>query len=149
MPVDLKVKEVSPLTPLFPLYRDPIEPEVIEWLRSRGYAIRKAKSPAHAPGSATSAAAAASVVPHLGQLQSMVFGYLHARGPIGATDDEVEQVLGLSHQTASASRRELVTKGLAEDSGGTRPTRSGRQATVWIVPPKVTLAMARTAIRAG
>ena len=51
----------------------------------------------------------------------------------GFTDDELEVRLALLHQTASARRRALVQKGLIVDSGETRPTRSGRKATVWVL----------------
>ena len=54
-------------------------------------------------------------------------------GSEGFTDDELEVRLELLHQTASARRRALVQKGLLVDSGETRPTRSGRQATVWVL----------------
>lgn len=50
----------------------------------------------------------------------------------GATDDEIEQQLNLRHQTVSPRRRELVLLGKVVDSGRTRPTRSGRRATVWV-----------------
>jgi hypothetical protein len=49
----------------------------------------------------------------------------------GATDEEIETVTGLKHQTASARRRELVIRGLVEDSGERRLTTSGRKAIVW------------------
>lgn len=49
----------------------------------------------------------------------------------GLTDDEIEVLTRLKHQTASARRRELVLLGLVVDSGHRRPTRSGRPATVW------------------
>lgn len=51
----------------------------------------------------------------------------------GRTDDEIEELTGLRHQTASARRRELVQHGAITASGAVRPTRSGRNATVWIV----------------
>jgi len=49
----------------------------------------------------------------------------------GLTDEEIEHTLNLKHQTASARRRELVLGGLIHDSGQTRKTTSGREATVW------------------
>lgn len=60
-----------------------------------------------------------------------VLEFLRARGERGATDDEIERALTLSHQSASARRRELVIMDLAYDSGHRRRTRSGRTATVW------------------
>jgi hypothetical protein len=57
-----------------------------------------------------------------------------AERPNGATDDEIEVALDLKHQTASAARRGLVIAGLVRDSGQVRKTRSGRNATVWVIP---------------
>jgi len=56
--------------------------------------------------------------------------------PKGATCDEVEAALSLSHQTASARIRELFQDGSIRDSGLRRNTRTGRKATVWeaVVP---------------
>jgi hypothetical protein len=89
--------------------------------------------PPHEAGSDTSAEAARSILGGIGRLQALVLEVLVARGNIGATDDELEVRLGLKHQTVSARRRELVLKGLARNSGSTRPTRSGRPAAVWIL----------------
>lgn len=50
----------------------------------------------------------------------------------GLTDDQVEILLAMRHQTASARRRGLVLKGLVEDSGRRRKTSSGRLAIVWV-----------------
>ena len=50
----------------------------------------------------------------------------------GATDDELERLLQLRHQTVSARRRELVLLGKVVDSGRTRKTRSGCKAKVWV-----------------
>ena len=51
----------------------------------------------------------------------------------GATCDEIEVSLSLSHQTASARVRDLFQGGLIVDSGIRRKTRTGRKATVWRV----------------
>lgn len=51
----------------------------------------------------------------------------------GATCDEIEVSLSLSHQTASARVRDLFQGGLIMDSGLRRKTRTGRKATVWRV----------------
>ena len=83
-------------------------------------------------GSDTSEEAAKSIGEKAPTLREQVHGFLKRRGSLGATDYEVEQHLGLSHQTTSARRRELVLKGLAKDSGARRFTGSGRKATVWI-----------------
>lgn len=52
----------------------------------------------------------------------------------GFTCDEVESVLKMSHQTASARIRDLATQGLVVDSRKRRNTRTGRPAIVWRTP---------------
>jgi hypothetical protein len=79
----------------------------------------------------TSAEARASIEPHLGRLQSNVLGFIRSRGKIGATCDEVEQWLDMSHQTASARVHELMHRKCIV-SNGKRKTRSGRNAVVWV-----------------
>lgn len=54
---------------------------------------------------------------------------------IGWTDDELEQQLGRSHQSVSATRNTLMRKGLIDASGITRKTRSGNEAIVWVRSP--------------
>jgi hypothetical protein len=88
---------------------------------------------AYVRGSGTSRAAAASLGDHLARLQFLVLDFIRLQGMTGATDDECEIYLKLRHQTASARRRELVLKDYIIDSERTRPTRSGRQATIWVV----------------
>lgn len=83
-------------------------------------------------GSDTSKEAAEKMEPHLGRLQGDVLSHIRSCADYGATDDEIEIHLQLSHQTASARRRELVLADLIEDSGDRRRTRSNRKATVWI-----------------
>jgi len=51
----------------------------------------------------------------------------------GLTDDDLEVITGLSHQSASARRNGLVRKRLVRDSGERRLTRSGRKAVVWVL----------------
>lgn len=81
-------------------------------------------------GSDTSKAAGESVDRR--SMQEKVNWVLFCQQGIGATDDEIERLLDMRHQTVSARRRELVLAGLVVDSGRTRATRSGRQATVWV-----------------
>ena len=54
-----------------------------------------------------------------------------------STDDELEVVLGLTHQCVSARRRELVLLGAVEWTGAKRLTRSGRSARIWKAIPEV------------
>ena len=60
-----------------------------------------------------------------------ILSELQVRGSVGGTCDEIEQAMGLSHQTASARIRELNMKDRIFDSGLRRKTRSGREAIVW------------------
>lgn len=50
----------------------------------------------------------------------------------GLTCDEIEKMMDGKHQTISARVNELRDKGWIKDSGQRRPTRSGRNAIVWI-----------------
>ncbi len=55
----------------------------------------------------------------------------HIRDTGGATCDETEQALGLSHQTCSARFNDLHKLGRIHISRRKRPTRSGRMANVY------------------
>jgi hypothetical protein len=84
-------------------------------------------------GSDTSKAAAASIEGHVKTLESQVFDLVRQAGDRGLTDDELEVLTALSHQTVSARRRTLVLKRMLRDGGQRRRTRSNRLATVWIL----------------
>jgi hypothetical protein len=84
------------------------------------------------PFSDTSREAARRIEPVTGTLRLLVFRSI-LDSPHGRTDDEIEVLLDMRHQTASARRRELVQQGKVKDSGLTRKTRSGTPATVWVV----------------
>jgi predicted transcriptional regulator len=56
---------------------------------------------------------------------------IRAAGERGVTVDELERVTALPHQTASPRIHELALMGRIVDAG-TRPTRSGRKAAVWV-----------------
>ena len=88
----------------------------------------------HAPhvDVSTSIDAAESIEEVSGSVRRLVLKHIKRCGTYGATDDEIEIALSLRHQTASARRRELYLLGEIT-STGTRPTRSGRHAKVWIV----------------
>ena len=89
--------------------------------------------PGHAKGSETSREAALRITPRAGSLRHLVLGFIWSRGERGATDAEVEEALGLRHQTASARRRELVIGGFVRNSGEKRKTPSGCRASVWVL----------------
>jgi len=65
-------------------------------------------------------------------LRQTVFELIEQRGAHGATCDEIEAELDLSHQCASPRCTELHQKGLIVDSGRRRVTRNGRRACVYI-----------------
>lgn len=79
---------------------------------------------------------AATSLPGYGTILRSVIDSIWASGDHGRTDDEMEVETGMSHQTISAARNRLVAHGWLmprHDDGAkvTRPTRSGRPATVW------------------
>jgi len=87
-------------------------------------------------GSATSADAAKSIEETSGTLRAKVYYYALSVGSFGATRDEIEIALFMTHQTASARVRELVRMGcLCEHPGLIRQTRSGRNAVVFTAVP--------------
>jgi hypothetical protein len=81
---------------------------------------------------ATSHEAARSVEPHITSLQALVLKYLKD-SPM--TDEELVRCLSdcsyMSPSGIRTRRCELVRAGLVEDTGLTRPTRSGRRSIVW------------------
>ncbi len=85
-------------------------------------------------GTDTSDAAGASIVDGLPRLRRIVFVAIK-KSAAGLTDDQVEELTGMKHQTVSARRNELMNAGYIEDTGRRRDTRSGRSATVWQVAP--------------
>lgn len=64
------------------------------------------------------------------QRTSVLLEFLKA-GEKGLTDEECQLNLGLAGSSQRPRRCELVSKGLLKDSGRTRRTISGSQATVW------------------
>jgi len=90
----------------------------------------------HAPyaaGSDTSLAAAIEIDGHLDRLEAKVLAVIRDHDDRGLTCDEVEDLTGLSHQTASARIHALAhKKHLIHPTNLVRKTRSGRAATVWL-----------------
>jgi len=76
----------------------------------------------------TSKEAALSMTKCVRTIQREVFEIINA---CPCTCDELECMTGLPHQTASARIRELFQRGMVQDSGEKRQTRSGRNAIVW------------------
>ncbi len=92
---------------------------------------RAAPSQRHSP---TSVAAADAIVPVASELRERVYAFLAACED-GATDMEIAAALNMLTDTARARRCELTDVGRVKDSGKTRPSPRGRQATVWVVTP--------------
>lgn len=80
--------------------------------------------------SATSKAAAEQIKKAIGPLHKVILEHLK-NCPEGATDEEMQFNLRMPANTQRPRRRELQLAELIEDSGTTRPTRSGREAVVW------------------
>lgn len=57
-----------------------------------------------------------------------VYLYIHERGSDGATCEEIEQALGLRHQTCSARVSDLKRDGLIRETGKKRMTSTGSPA---------------------
>lgn len=88
------------------------------------------------PGTSHTAAAAMVGLP-AGRIRVAVLAAVARAGPDGATDDDIERYTGRSHQTVSSARNALAATGYLTDTGRTRPTRSGRPATLWRVSDAV------------
>lgn len=70
--------------------------------------------------------------PHAQSLRDRVQRFIGLQGDRGVTDEEIVLALDIDPSTARPRRIELVAAGQVIDSGRTRETRSGRQATVWV-----------------
>lgn len=95
--------------------------------------------PKYVAGSDTSFMAAENIAPLVGKLQQMVLDAALTEGTRGVTCDEVEIILDMPHQTASARINELKDDDpetgrpqMLYDSGVRRKTRHGQLAIVWI-----------------
>ena len=82
--------------------------------------------------SATSQAAADSIEPTRGTLQHDIHGYIRKMKRYGTTADQIEDKLGISLNTVRPRLRELEEMGLIAKTERTRPTRSGRQAKLYV-----------------
>ncbi len=72
-----------------------------------------------------------SVLSSKNKLRAMVIMTIRDNEWYGCTSDEIEQLLELSHQTVSARMTELKALGQIFLKGS-RKTRSGRSAGVWV-----------------
>ncbi len=85
-----------------------------------------------ANGTDTSQAAAKSIAADAASLRDRVYDAIR-KSDNGLTTDEIEQLMGLNHQTASPRVWELHRRSLIGDSGQRRKTRSNRLAIVYRV----------------
>jgi hypothetical protein len=86
-------------------------------------------NPPFVVGSQTSMDAAAAIAPATPNLRARVLHMLRVQGP--ATDEEGSERLSMDLNSYRPRRIELVESGVVVDSGHTRKTHAGRQATVW------------------
>jgi hypothetical protein len=103
---------------------------------------KDAELPKYVKTSDTSFLAAEAIAPFVTKLQEMVLNVALSAGTRGLTCDEVEQLLEMPHQTASARVHELGKAHMNPDgferpqmlfdSGARRKTRHGQLATVWV-----------------
>lgn len=89
------------------------------------------KPPSAQLHSPTSVAAATAITAATPTLREAVYKIIHDRH--GLTDEEGAELLGMGLNTYRPRRIELVEIGAVIDTGQTRKTRAGRQATVWDV----------------
>ncbi len=80
----------------------------------------------------TSKDAAAKIETKARTLRGTVYSFLKISNLYGATDEELQTVLGMNPNTERPRRIELVELGLVKDSGRKRDTKSGRKAVVWV-----------------
>lgn len=86
----------------------------------------------HHGGNPESTAANTSIHADKTRIRTQIVAHIRTHRGHGATCDEVERDLGLSHQTASARITEATALGLLTRSGARRLTRSGRNAAVHV-----------------
>lgn len=95
-------------------------------------ALSYAPAPPAQRHSRTSVAAAEAIRPSTNRLRQRVLDYIESRGAAGATDQECQKDLGMDESTQRPRRWELAQARLITQAG-TRRTKSGRAATVWVV----------------
>ncbi len=94
--------------------------------------------PPYVRSSPTSHAAANEIASEAQTLRAKVLAFIAARGPQGATDEEIQLALDMNPSTERPRRRELEQAVPPKIRKATfdRPTKSKRKAIVWIVTDK-------------
>ena len=73
------------------------------------------------------------MIPAAASLEVLVYNFLKQCGTAGATDQEIQDALGLVSNTQIPRRWTLMNRGDVVNSGAKRKTRSNRGATVWVL----------------
>lgn len=89
--------------------------------------------------SETSHAAAVAVMDTADTKRARVLSWIQRSGSYGATADEIETAINMIGNTVRPRIRELyllghIVRKARDGKQVTRPTRSGKQAVVWVVP---------------
>lgn len=100
-------------------------PELDRYAPYRGHP----PSVAHSP---TSVAAANQIASETDTLRAKVLAFIQSRGAEGSTDEEFTLALNMNPSTARPRRRELELSFKIRKAAFTRPTKSNRQAHVWL-----------------
>ena len=79
----------------------------------------------------TSILAAEKALPKSGTKRRRVYDYISNRGLHGATDDEIENALGIDGNTVRPTRGGLVEDGYIINTGTTRKNKHGNECIVW------------------
>jgi transcription initiation factor IIE alpha subunit len=83
-------------------------------------------------GTPTSIAAARQIEPVAGTQGHDIMAFVRGCGRQGATAEEIEMATGISGNSVRPRLVQLRRDNLVVDSGKVRPTRSKRQAVVWV-----------------
>jgi hypothetical protein len=107
-----------------------LKAQALTSLRDTAVSNRRGKARRTAPE--TSKRAASKVEPRSGTQRFRVLEAIRRAKGNGLTDDEIEQLTGLAHQTASARRNELAEGGFIVETTKRRKTRNDKLAIVWV-----------------
>jgi hypothetical protein len=88
--------------------------------------------PYHRYGTDTERTAALSMLEKAKSLRERTYSIILMRREWGATRDEIDQLLEITPNVTQPRLRELEIAGRIKKTDRTRPTRSGRQATVYV-----------------
>ncbi len=90
----------------------------------------RVEAPPFIHGSETSRQAAVAIRPAAGTLRARVLAAIEAASD-GLTDEEGCEATGMNPSTWRPRRGELLVGGFIRDTGRTRKSASGREATIW------------------